>query len=33
MNIEGADFLEFVKTRQSDRAFDPNRPVEKEKLD
>ena len=27
------DFIEFVKTRQSDRAFDPNRPVEKEKID
>ena len=26
-------FTEFVKTRQSDRAFDPDRPVEKEKLD
>lgn len=27
------DFLKFVSTRQSDRAFDPNRPVEKEKID
>jgi len=27
------DFIEFVKTRQSDRAFDPARPVEKEKID
>lgn len=27
------DFLEFVSSRQSDRAFDPSRPVEKEKLD
>ncbi len=27
------DFLEFVSTRQSDRAFDPNRMVEKEKLE
>ncbi|WP_352423812.1 nitroreductase family protein [Proteiniphilum sp.] len=27
------DFLEFVSTRQSDRAFDPERPVEKEKID
>lgn len=27
------DFLEFVSTRQSDRAFDPNRPVEKEKIE
>ena len=27
------DFIDFVKTRQSDRAFDPERPVEKEKLD
>lgn len=27
------DFLQFVSTRQSDRAFDPERPVEKEKLD
>lgn len=27
------DFLEVVKTRQSDRAFDPERPVEKEKLE
>ena len=27
------DFLEFVSSRQSDRAFDPNRPVEKEKLE
>lgn len=27
------DFLELVKLRQSDRAFDPERPVEKEKLD
>lgn len=27
------DFLELVSTRQSDRAFDPTRPVEKEKLD
>jgi len=26
------DFLEFVSTRQSDRAFDPERPVEKEKI-
>lgn len=27
------DFLEFVSTRQSVRAYDPDRPVEKEKLD
>lgn len=27
------DFLEFVSTRQSDRAFDPARPVEKEKIE
>ena len=27
------DFLEFVSTRQSDRAFDPDRPVEKEKIE
>ncbi|MDD3787989.1 MAG: nitroreductase family protein [Petrimonas sp.] len=27
------DFIEFVRTRQSDRAFDPDRPVEKEKLE
>ncbi len=27
------DFLEFVSTRQSDRAFDPERPVEKEKIE
>ena len=27
------DFLEFVSTRQSDRSFDPDRPVEKEKID
>lgn len=27
------DFLEFVSTRQSDRAFDPGRQVEKEKID
>ena len=27
------DFLEFVSSRQSDRAFDPNRPVEKEKIE
>lgn len=27
------DFIEFVKTRQSDRAFDPDRPVEKAKID
>lgn len=27
------DFVDFVKTRQSDRAFDPARPVEKEKLE
>lgn len=27
------DFLQFVSTRQSDRAFDPNRMVEKEKLE
>lgn len=27
------DFLELVSTRQSDRAFDPNRPIEKDKLD
>lgn len=26
------DFLQFVSTRQSDRAFDPDRPVEKEKI-
>lgn len=27
------DFLEFVSTRQSDRTFDPARPVEKEKIE
>ena len=27
------DFIEFVRTRQSDHAFDPDRPVEKEKLE
>ncbi len=27
------DFLEFVSTRQSVRAFDPERPVEKEKIE
>ncbi len=27
------DFLEFVSTRQSDRAFDPDKPVEREKLE
>ena len=27
------DFLECVSTRQSDRAFDPERPVEKEKIE
>lgn len=27
------DFLQFVSTRQSDRAFDPNRPVEKDKIE
>lgn len=27
------DFLEFVSTRQSDRAFDPDKPVEKEKIE
>lgn len=27
------DFLNFVSTRQSDRAFDVNRPVEKEKIE
>lgn len=27
------DFLQFISTRQSDRAFDPNRPVEKEKIE
>ena len=27
------DFLELVKARQSDRAYDKNRPVEKEKLE
>lgn len=27
------NFLELVSSRQSDRAFDPNRPVEKEKLE
>ncbi len=27
------DFLEFVSTRQSDRAFDPAREVEKEKIE
>ena len=27
------DFLQFVSNRQSDRAFAPERPVEKEKLD
>ena len=27
------DFLDFVSSRQSDRAFDATRPVEKEKLD
>lgn len=27
------DFLELVSTRQSDRAFDPDRPVEKEKIE
>ena len=27
------DFIEFVSNRQSDRAFDPNRPVEKEKIE
>lgn len=27
------DFLELASTRQSDRAFDPERPVEKEKLE
>jgi nitroreductase len=26
-------FLELVKSRQSDRAYDPSRPVEQEKLD
>lgn len=26
------DFSEFVSTRQSDRAFDPDHPVEKEKI-
>jgi len=26
------DFLQLVKMRQSDRAFDPNRPIEPEKL-
>lgn len=27
------DFIDFISTRQSDRAFDPDRPVEKEKID
>lgn len=27
------DFIEFIASRQSDRAFDPARPVEKEKID
>ncbi len=27
------DFLEFVSTRQSDRVFDPDKPVEREKLE
>lgn len=27
------DFLEFVSTRQSDRAFDPDRMVEREKIE
>ena len=27
------DFLELVKARQSDRAYDKNRPVEPEKLE
>ncbi len=27
------NFLEFVSTRQSDRAFDPDKPVEREKLE
>lgn len=27
------DFLDFVATRQSDRAFDTDRPVEKEKIE
>ncbi len=27
------DFLQFVSTRQSDRAFDPNRMIEKEKIE
>ncbi|MDO5665396.1 MAG: nitroreductase family protein [Bacteroidia bacterium] len=27
------DFLKFVSTRQSDRAFDPNLPVEKDKIE
>lgn len=27
------DFLEFVSTRQSDRSFDQERPVEKEKIE
>lgn len=27
------DFLQFVTTRQSDRAFDPEKPVEKEKIE
>ena len=27
------DFVEFVSTRQSDRAFDASRPVEREKID
>ena len=27
------DFLELVSTRQSDRAFDPDRPVEKAKIE
>lgn len=27
------DFLEIVSSRQSDRAFDPDRPIEKEKME
>lgn len=31
--MENMDFLEFVSTRQSVRAYDTERPVEKEKID
>ena len=32
-NMDSIDFLEFVSSRQSVRAYDTNRPVEKEKIE